>query len=86
MTWCSARECKYAARVKNYERQPITCRCLYIYCFVCSEEWHSPAGCELMRLWVKETISDGQTANWIRTYTKDCPKCAVKNFLNLLKI
>ncbi len=75
MRWCSAPDCNFAARVRTVEARPVKCRCGHIFCFKCSENWHDPVRCHLIKKWIKKCDDDSETSNWISANTKECPKC-----------
>ena len=74
--WCpSVPHCGTAVRVNSDPHCEITCTCGKEFCFVCGEEPHSPATCDMARAW-KRRIQDGtETASWLNANTKPCPKC-----------
>ena len=45
--------------------------------FTCNKEGHTPIDCEKVKEWEKKCKDDSETANWIASNTKDCPKCGV---------
>ena len=73
--WCPAPHCELASKAQMNESQRIRCTCGHNYCFKCSETWHAPIGCALLKVWLKQCNDDSETFNWISAYTKDCPKC-----------
>ena len=50
-------------------------RCGHLFCFSCSEGWHDPVRCHLIKKWIKKCDDDSETSNWISANTKECPKC-----------
>ena len=57
---------------------PVQCgSCKHPFCFGCSEPVHQPVDCTMLRLWKKKCADDSETANWISSNTKECPKCNV---------
>lgn len=67
---------------------------LWFDTFLCSEEAHTPASCNMMKEWAKKCADDSevwfdeflrlllivvQTYNWIAANTKDCPQKNVCN-------
>lgn len=77
MRWCSAPDCNYAVKVGTVEARPIKCKCGHVFCFACSENWHDPVRCHLIKKWIKKCDDDSETSNWISANTKECPKCQV---------
>lgn len=46
------------------------------FCFGCSiEADHRPVICNVAKLWLKKCQDDSETANWIKSNTKECSKC-----------
>lgn len=75
MKWCPGNDCSNAVKVKHVEEKPTLCTCGYVFCFACTENWHAPVNCDLLKMWLKRCKDDSETANWITANTKDCPKC-----------
>ncbi|CAJ0578310.1 unnamed protein product, partial [Mesorhabditis spiculigera] len=73
--WCPAANCGKAVKVAHSEPRPILCTCGHRWCFCCSEQWHIPVNCRLLKLWLKKCNDDSETSNWINANTKECPKC-----------
>ncbi|KAJ3994649.1 hypothetical protein F5050DRAFT_448823 [Lentinula boryana] len=48
----------------------------HIFCFGCPiESDHRPVICAVARLWMKKCEDDSETANWIKSNTKECSQC-----------
>lgn len=46
------------------------------FCFGCEVEGdHRPCVCAVARMWLKKCADDSETANWIKSNTKECSKC-----------
>ncbi|KAI5119853.1 hypothetical protein M0805_000687 [Coniferiporia weirii] len=46
------------------------------FCFGCPvESDHRPVICSVAKLWLKKCQDDSETANWIKSNTKECSKC-----------
>lgn len=75
MKWCSAPDCSNAVKVNHVEPRPVKCRCGHVFCFSCSEAWHDPVRCHLIKKWIKKCDDDSETSNWISANTKECPHC-----------
>jgi len=75
LTWCPSPDCSNAIKVGHVEARPVKCRCGHIFCFKCSENWHDPVRCHLIKKWIKKCDDDSETSNWISANTKECPKC-----------
>lgn len=50
---------------------------LELYSVLCSEDWHEPIKCDLLKKWKKKCDDDSETSNWIAANTKECPKCRI---------
>jgi len=75
LKWCPAPDCSHAVKVNHVEAKPSRCRCGHLFCFACSEGWHDPVRCHLIKKWIKKCDDDSETSNWISANTKECPKC-----------
>ncbi|KAF7300136.1 RBR-type E3 ubiquitin transferase [Mycena kentingensis (nom. inval.)] len=48
----------------------------HTFCFGCViDSDHRPVICAVASLWLKKCRDDSETANWIKSNTKECPKC-----------
>lgn len=46
------------------------------FCFGCAiEADHRPLLCAVSKLWLQKCLDDSETANWIKSNTKECVKC-----------
>ncbi|KAF9027606.1 hypothetical protein BDZ89DRAFT_987178 [Hymenopellis radicata] len=46
------------------------------FCFGCPiDSDHRPVVCMVAKMWLKKCADDSETANWIKSNTKECPKC-----------
>jgi ariadne-1 len=46
------------------------------FCFGCSIDGdHRPVLCAIAKMWLKKCRDDSETANWIKSNTKECSKC-----------
>lgn len=84
LRFCPAPGCDYtvqcgaASTKSSLETTVPTVRCTnsHSFCFGCGEEGdHRPLICNIAKLWLKKCQDDSETANWIKTNTKECPKC-----------
>uniref|UniRef100_A0A914H3W7 RBR-type E3 ubiquitin transferase n=1 Tax=Globodera rostochiensis TaxID=31243 RepID=A0A914H3W7_GLORO len=75
--WCPAPECGRAVKVPHAEPRKVSCKCGFMFCFGCSQQWHEPIGCEKLKTWLKKCSDDSETSNWLNANTKDCPQCQV---------
>lgn len=77
LKWCPGTDCGLVAKVAHPECRSIVCNCRTVFCFACSNEWHEPVCCEMLKKWLKKCNDDSETSNWLSANTKDCPKCQV---------
>ncbi|GBE80423.1 hypothetical protein BKA93DRAFT_828403 [Sparassis latifolia] len=48
----------------------------HTFCFGCSvESDHRPVICAVAKMWLQKCRDDSETANWIKSNTKECSKC-----------
>ncbi|KAE9394687.1 hypothetical protein BT96DRAFT_1022402 [Gymnopus androsaceus JB14] len=48
----------------------------HVFCFGCNiDSDHRPAVCGVAKLWLRKCEDDSETANWIKSNTKECGKC-----------
>ncbi|KAI0762181.1 hypothetical protein BD413DRAFT_484840 [Trametes elegans] len=48
----------------------------HVFCFGCAVDAdHRPVVCAVARMWLKKCQDDSETANWIKSNTKECSKC-----------
>ncbi|KAI0630045.1 RING-5 domain-containing protein [Trametes polyzona] len=48
----------------------------HVFCFGCPiDADHRPVVCAVARMWLKKCQDDSETANWIKSNTKECSKC-----------
>lgn len=48
----------------------------HLYCFGCAiDADHRPIVCGAARMWLKKCRDDSETANWIKSNTKECSQC-----------
>jgi len=73
--WCPGLDCPNAIKAESAEAKLVQCTCGSSFCFACCENWHSPVSCKLLKKWGKKCKDDSETANWMTSNTKDCPKC-----------
>ncbi|CAL8074279.1 unnamed protein product [Calicophoron daubneyi] len=52
-------------------------KCNAEFCFLCTEAYHAPASCEIMKRWLVKCRDDSGTASYMAAHTKDCPNCHV---------
>ncbi|CAF1675218.1 unnamed protein product, partial [Didymodactylos carnosus] len=60
----------------NCGAQLISCTdCKTNFCFACTEVWHDPIQCTLLKKWEKKCQDESETCHWLEINTKNCPKC-----------
>ncbi|KAF5375469.1 hypothetical protein D9757_009943 [Collybiopsis confluens] len=48
----------------------------HVFCFGCPIEGdHRPVVCAVAKMWMKKCEDDSETANWIKSNTKECSQC-----------
>ncbi|KAF8320820.1 hypothetical protein DL93DRAFT_2052337 [Clavulina sp. PMI_390] len=73
-----ALKCNPAARkgALNTLVPTVVCGEGHEFCFGCAQEGgHRPVICSVSKMWLKKCADDSETANWIKSNTKECPKC-----------
>jgi len=84
LKYCPAPECTFtiscpaaASKASLTTQVPsVTCPEGHTFCFGCSiDSDHRPVVCPAAKLWLKKCQDDSETANWIKTNTKECTKC-----------
>lgn len=74
--WCpSVPHCGCAIQVDGDLQCEPVCQCGLKFCFQCALDPHSPCTCEMWKQWQRKCSDDSETANWLNTNTKPCPKC-----------
>lgn len=54
----------------------VTCGKDHTFCFGCSvDDDHRPVVCSVAKMWLQKCQDDSETANWIKSNTKECSKC-----------
>lgn len=54
----------------------VSCGANHKFCFGCSiDSDHRPVICPVAKMWLKKCRDDSETANWIKSNTKECSKC-----------
>ena len=54
----------------------VHCGDQHVFCFGCAiDSDHRPVICSVAKLWLKKCQDDSETANWIKSNTKECSKC-----------
>eukprot|EP00937_MAST-01D_sp_MAST-1D-sp2_P005190 g5190.t1 len=74
MRWCPSPFCTNAVCAPSHTRS-VRCLCGTKFCFGCGEPAHEPVTCELLMQWIDKCQNESETANWILSHTKKCPKC-----------
>ncbi|KAM7278254.1 hypothetical protein ACFE04_005388 [Oxalis oulophora] len=74
--WCPSPGCEYAVDFTfgsgSYD---VSCRCLYGFCWNCTEEAHRPVDCATVAKWILKNSAESENMNWILANSKPCPKC-----------
>jgi ariadne-2 len=73
---CPNSDCEYLIWAKPAARR-VVCYCSTQYCFLCTNAYHSPNSCDIIRKWNKKCQDDSETRNYLLVHTQDCPKCKV---------
>lgn len=75
--FCPNREgCDLVLQFPQYRNElDVQCTCGCKFCVGCHEEGHAPTSCKHLRDWKSKDQDESMTATWIKTHTKDCPKC-----------
>eukprot|EP00039_Didymoeca_costata_P019468 m.337641 g.337641 ORF g.337641 m.337641 type:complete len:517 (+) comp18191_c0_seq1:388-1938(+) len=80
--WCPKPGCEFAIKISSGGGTgpagcPVVCKCGHSFCFQCQNKAHVPVSCEMLKAWLKKCQDDSETANWINSNTKECPKCKI---------
>ncbi|KAG8963025.1 hypothetical protein FRC03_003521 [Tulasnella sp. 419] len=83
LRYCPAPGCHYTVQCPGATKSgwetvvpTVTCGDNHDFCFGCGEDGdHRPLICRISRMWLKKCQDDSETANWIKSNTKECPKC-----------
>jgi ariadne-1 len=75
--WCPQPNCGNTVEYKAGGARTVECKCGFRWCFMCREEEHVPAPCDLVSKWRAKEQSDDATQLWLAARTKKCPKCSV---------
>lgn len=76
--WCPGPGCdRIAAMPNGGETDAVaTCdSCRTQFCLKCGEEPHAPLTCRILMEWKEKCEDESETANWVLSNTKPCPKC-----------
>ena len=67
----------YASAPMNNKAHRVHCtECENTFCFTCGLEYHSPTDCSEFQKWLMESNDESESAYYIETHTKKCPKCS----------
>ncbi|KIJ49526.1 hypothetical protein M422DRAFT_59265 [Sphaerobolus stellatus SS14] len=84
LKYCPAPSCVYAVKTQTNVSKAslpkvvpiVRCSDNHAFCFGCTiDSDHRPLVCPVARLWMKKCQDDSETANWIKSNTKECSKC-----------
>ena len=76
--WCPGPGCDRIAALPNGGDTDVVARCDSCrtqFCLKCGEEPHAPLSCRLLMEWKEKCEDESETANWVLSNTKPCPKC-----------
>ena len=77
MRWCPSPFCTNALSAPSHTTS-VRCRCGCAFCFHCGEPAHEPINCAMLTKWLDKCQNESETANWILSHTKRCPKCQTR--------
>lgn len=73
---CPAPGCGNFARMNLSNKvMVVKCTCGEEFCSGCSQTSHRPCDCAMMQAWNQKIQSDSESENWLKLYTRACPKC-----------
>lgn len=76
--YCPGTDCQHGVDYLKQASRSIVCNCGFVWCFRCRAEGHQPLSCEGMEAWNEKfgVAHDPLSSdNWIKLFTKPCPKC-----------
>lgn len=84
--WCPGPGCDRIAAIMaangtlcDAESITASCdKCKTCFCLKCGSEPHPPLECHTLDNWKEKCRNESETANWILTNTKPCPKCRTR--------
>jgi ariadne-1 len=87
LKWCPTANCTKAIEIKTGFllglNESVRCACANYFCFKCDASVpHDPLTCELFERWqedAKDKLNDMKSEEWMKKFTKQCPKCRVSN-------
>mmetsp|Transcript_3584 Transcript_3584/g.3960 ORF Transcript_3584/g.3960 Transcript_3584/m.3960 type:complete len:523 (-) Transcript_3584:184-1752(-) len=74
--YCPSPGCDRAIKVELLKDKHVVCDCSCKFCFGCGKLPHAPAECGMARKWEQKIAKEGEDAQWLAAFTKECPKCA----------
>mmetsp|Transcript_18362 Transcript_18362/g.45081 ORF Transcript_18362/g.45081 Transcript_18362/m.45081 type:complete len:493 (-) Transcript_18362:247-1725(-) len=77
LQFCQGARCERVIMATDTART-VRCFCGESFCFRCSEEAHDPVTCKQISVWNAKCAKESETAQWIISNTKKCPKCLVR--------
>ncbi|KZT04183.1 uncharacterized protein LAESUDRAFT_728418 [Laetiporus sulphureus 93-53] len=84
LKYCPYPSCTYTASCSAVPNRSVllktvpivTCGAGHKFCFGCNiDSDHRPVICAIARMWLQKCHDDSETANWIKSNTKECSKC-----------
>ncbi|ANQ08008.1 Ibr domain protein [Plasmodium coatneyi] len=73
---CPRDKCAYVIESVMLPDNGVICKCGYNFCFNCTEEFHRPVTCSVIKQWNDLLTKGEHNIKWIRSHTKQCPNCA----------
>lgn len=81
LCFCPGVDCETIVFSNAKKPHRVTCNtCNTSFCFVCSQQYHAPASCEVIKKWLRKCADDSETANYIRYFGMNFSKldCLVR--------
>lgn len=75
--WCTSVECERAIKVSVTNQPAVRCECGSYFCFQCLQEIHDLIPCKLLKDFADVKAAHLETASWLVSNTKLCPRCQV---------
>lgn len=74
LQWCPGRDCSTIVKMKNYNRFNsflIHCdNCETEFCFNCTQPWHEPLQCSVLKKWNQKNVDESMNAQWLTASKK----------------
>lgn len=82
MKFCTTPDCGNVLVLSPDEPMLVCHSCYYTWCTKCNVVWHGDMSCDEYQKYVirkkmeqKVQVTDAKTQHWLKTMTKECPKC-----------